>query len=288
MAGYYGDGALKADDLAASLERDADRLISVAARPDRDQRLTVVTRPEARVEIAVRVIAGDRDVVAPRAAVRFTDRDDLPVGVDPHGLDVLVGSAERGVDLAVVVRPKARVESAVAVEPGEPEVILSRTRRCAASHKDLATGLDHDRGGELELSRVDPAHRRDATRTEALVEAGLCGRGRQHPRQSDHRDTAACPWVAPQLRGHHGWKSPRRNRLRPSPFRRRFSGRTPILPKIAHGVLSPARPCPARQRVALVGMGQQAPGTALRGCGCPRDTLSQRGTKTARLTFASR
>src|SRR6185295_3344880 len=129
------------DDLAVALERHPPR--PVGGAEDEVGRLPAVPG-EARVERAVGVVAGEREVPAGRA---LTDCDDLAVALECHA-SRKVDAAEVGRLLAIA--GEARIERAVRVVAGEREVVASRE----AGRDDLAVALDRYPGRPIEASEV--------------------------------------------------------------------------------------------------------------------------------------
>ena len=117
------------DDLAVRLERHPVRLV---VAPEVGRLLAVAG--EARVERAVRVVAGEREVRGATRGGRRPDRDDLAVALDRHPVR-LVEAPEVGRLLAVA--GEARVERPVGVVAGEREVATPPCRRPRRSCRRL-------------------------------------------------------------------------------------------------------------------------------------------------------
>jgi hypothetical protein len=136
------------DDLAVALDRDPVRPVLEAI--ERSRLLAVAG--EARVERAVRVVAGDREEATLRCGA---DHDDLAVALERHPSRPVVEATEVGPLLAVP--GEARVQRPVGVVAGEGEVVVT-VKGVGTDRHDLAIGLVGGRcraaQTEAEVSRL--------------------------------------------------------------------------------------------------------------------------------------
>src|SRR2546423_753271 len=144
VAGAQRSRRALGDDLAVALNRHRIRLVPGAGFGGPEVGRLLAVAGEGRVERAVRVVAGEGEVVA-----RATDHDDLPVVLQRHP-----PSRNEAPEIRYLpaVAGEARVERAVRVVAGEGDASERGPDR-----DDLAVGLAHGRrrraGAETEGGR---------------------------------------------------------------------------------------------------------------------------------------
>ena len=191
-------------------------------RRGRRSRSSACRRREARVERAVRVVAGEGEI-GRLAAAPAPDSDDLAVAPGRHPAR-LVGAAEVGRLLAVA--GEARVERAVGVVAGEREVVAAGPP--ARRHDDLAVGLDRHAVRRVDAPRSRSSacrRRRSWCRASRRVVAGE-GEVAAVGASPDHDDLAVGLDATPGRRRRRSRSSAcRRRRSWCRACRRRCSGR---------------------------------------------------------------
>ena len=141
---------------------------------------------EARIERAVRVVAGEREGALEAGADGVAHGDDLAVGLDRHPGRPVRQARESGPLLAVA--GEALVEGAVRVVAGEGEAFVA----CAADHDDLAVGLNRHprRSGAAPEAGVLLAVAGEARVERAVGLVTGEGEGASRPAAPDHDDFA--------------------------------------------------------------------------------------------------